>query len=144
MTDPLELIRIKSARDGLRRLSNIFGYVLFLLGAYLGATMAWGGHDRFKYASWQYAWQVPEADYVWGIPPLVVGVVGLLSLVFKFYHVASFACAIGSFWAFLLGAFLVASIPGVPTANLWWAALLWFISFSYTMVALTFADRYLV
>lgn len=129
--------------DRLRSLANTFGYLVFTVGLYLAVALFWGGHNRLSAQSWVWFWQMPGGLLTWCIPPFLGSIAGIVSLIFKRYSITILACALCSGWAFTLGVVLFAAVFTEDHANLVWFPLWWFLSSSYTMLAISYTEDYL-
>lgn len=132
----------KEAREYLRGLANLSGYSLFVLALLLGTAMIVTEPERFPGSVWTYVKELSHPGLVWGIFPVVAGVLGLVGMVTKRYIfslVSTFTC---SLWSFVMGCFLAAALT-FGGANIWWPLIMMFLSISYTLLGLSFTERYL-
>lgn len=119
----------------------VFAAGLFFLGIYMGLTMMIADARFQGHPSWTYVWVDSTSQWIWGLPPLITGLIGLISMVMRKYTVTVFMSGFASLWAFIIGFFLLVAVAQSETANPWWPPLMWFVSLSYTLVAMTLIDK---
>ena len=128
----------------LRGLVDFQALVTFLVGCYLGLSMLLNGNNHFNPSIWTDIWELPHAQLVWGLVPLVSSLVGLTGLVAQHHWTVVTGCLLGSLWAFVLGCFMWVTVFTDTAANPWWPGIMWFLALHYTLLGMSFTERYLL
>ena len=69
---------------------------------------------------------------------------GLTGLVAQHHWTVVTGCLLGSLWAFVLGCFMWVTVFTDTAANPWWPGIMWFLALHYTLLGMSFTERYLL